>query len=93
LLDDLLTVVREFQKPNVSHLELDRCLRRHDVGNLHAKKVRSKQSAFNAYSLGYIHIGVKCLSYLIDSMRVLAVPSRTITLTLGDLRCSWQDRF
>ncbi len=33
-LDDLLCVVREFLNPNVSRSGLDRCLRRHGVGNL-----------------------------------------------------------
>jgi hypothetical protein len=33
-LDDLLAVVREFLNPNVSRSGLDRCLRRHGVGNL-----------------------------------------------------------
>src|SRR6056297_1443430 len=35
-LDDLLSVVREFLNPNVSRSGLDRCLRRHGVGNLQA---------------------------------------------------------
>jgi hypothetical protein len=33
-LDDLLAVVREFLNPDVSRSGLDRCLRRHGVGNL-----------------------------------------------------------
>jgi transposase-like protein len=33
-LDDLLAVVREFLNPNASRSGLDRCLRRHGVGNL-----------------------------------------------------------
>ena len=33
-LDDLLAVVREFLNPEVSRSGLDRCLRRHGVGNL-----------------------------------------------------------
>lgn len=33
-LDDLLAVVREFMNPDVSRSGLDRCLRRHEVGNL-----------------------------------------------------------
>ena len=32
-LDDLLAVVREFLNPHVSRSGLDRCLRRHGVGN------------------------------------------------------------
>jgi len=33
-LDDLLAVLREFLNPDVSRSGLDRCLRRHGVGNL-----------------------------------------------------------
>ena len=33
-LDDLLAVTREFINPDVSRSGLDRCLRRHGVGNL-----------------------------------------------------------
>ena len=58
-LDDLLAVVREFLNPNVSRSGLDRCLRRHGVGNLRdlqAKHARPKHSAFKAYEPGYIHI-------------------------------------
>jgi len=33
-IDDLLAVVREFLNPEVSRSGLDRCLRRHGVGNL-----------------------------------------------------------
>ena len=38
-LDDLLAVVREFLNPNASRSGLDRCLRRHGVGNLRDLKV------------------------------------------------------
>ena len=37
-LDDLLAVVREFLNPDVSRSGLDRCLRRHGVGNLRVLK-------------------------------------------------------
>ena len=37
-LDDLLAVTREFLCPAVSRSGLDRCLRRHGVGNLRALK-------------------------------------------------------
>ena len=50
-LDDLLAVVREFLNPNVSRSGLDRCLRRHGVGNLRdikAKTPMPKHSAFKA---------------------------------------------
>ncbi len=63
-LDDLLAVVREFLNPNVSRSGLDRCLRRHSVGNLRDLKVktaRPKPSGFKAYEPGYLHIDVKYL--------------------------------
>ena len=65
-LDDLLAVVREFLNPNASRSGLDRCLRRHGVGNLRdlkAKAVKPKHSAFKAYEPGYIHIDVKYLPH------------------------------
>ena len=40
-LDDLLAVTREFLCATVSRSGLDRCLRRHNVGNLHALKPTS----------------------------------------------------
>ncbi len=63
-LDDLLAVVREFLNPHVSRSGLDRCLRRHGLGNLRdlqSKEARPKHSAFKAYEPGYIHIDVKYL--------------------------------
>ena len=63
-LDDLLAVVREFLNPNASRSGLDRCLRRHGVGNLRdmkAKVPKPKHSAFKAYEPGYMHIDVKYL--------------------------------
>ena len=71
-LDDLLAVVREFLNPNVSRSGLDRCLRRHGVGNLRglqAKEARPKHSAFKAYEPGYIHIDVKYLPQMADESR------------------------
>ena len=68
-LDDLLAVVREFLNPNVSRSGLDRCLRRHGVGNLRdlqAKAARPKHSGFKAYEPGYIHIDVKYLPQMAD---------------------------
>ena len=67
-LDDLLAVVREFLNPDVSRSGLDRCLRRHGVGNLRALKAetpRPKHSGFKAYEPGYIHIDVKYLPHLL----------------------------
>jgi len=53
-LDDLLAVVREFLNPHVSRSGLDRCLRRHGVGNLRdllAKAARPKRSGFKGSSV------------------------------------------
>jgi len=68
-LDDLLAVVREFLNSNVSRSGLDRCLRRHGVGNLRdlkPKAARPKHSAFKAYEPGYLHIDVKYLPQMAD---------------------------
>ena len=68
-LDDLLAVVREFLNPNVSRSGLDRCLRRHGVGNLHdlqAKDPRPKHMAFKAYEPGYLHVDVKYLPQMAE---------------------------
>lgn len=68
-LDDLLAVVREFLNPNASRSGLDRCLRRHSVGNLRdlkAKPSKPKHSAFKAYVPGYIHIDIKYLPKMTD---------------------------
>ena len=68
-LDDLLSVVREFLNPNASRSGLDRCLRRHGVGNLRdmkAKAPKPKHGAFKAYEPGYIHIDVKYLPQMAD---------------------------
>ena len=71
-LDDLLAVVREFLNPNASRSGLDRCLRRHRVGNLRdlkAKAPKPKHSAFKAYEPGYLHIDVKYLPQMADESR------------------------
>ncbi|SFA95496.1 Integrase core domain-containing protein [Poseidonocella pacifica] len=68
-LDDLLAVVREFLNPNASRSGLDRCLRRHGVGNLRdlkAKGRKPKHSALKSYEPGYIHIDVKYLPQMAD---------------------------
>ena len=78
-LDDLLAVVREFLNPDVSRSGLDRCLRRHGVGNLRdlkAKEVRPKHSGFKAYEPGYIHIDVKYLPHLLGECRHSPVRQR-----------------
>ena len=71
-LDDLLAVVREFLNPNASRSGLDRCLRRHGVGNLRdlkATAAKPKHSAFKSYEPGYIHIDVKYLPQMADETR------------------------
>ena len=62
-------MVRAFLNPNASRSRLDRCLRRHGVGNLRDLKARAphpKRSAFKAYEPGYIHIDVKYLPQMAD---------------------------
>ena len=68
-IDDLLAVVREFLNPEVSRSGLDRCLRRHGVGNLRdlqAKDPQPKHKAFKAYEPGYLHVDVKYLPQMAD---------------------------
>ena len=63
-LDDLLAVTREFICPDVSRSGLDRCLRRHAVGNLHTLKPQAPaqaHKAFKSYEPGYVHVDVKYL--------------------------------
>ena len=55
--------------PDASRSGLDRCLRRHGVGNLRdlkAKEARPKRSGFKVYEPGYIHIDVKYLPRMVD---------------------------
>lgn len=71
-LDDLLSVVREFLNPHVSRSGLDRCLRRHSVGNLRALKPAAPRPAhkpFKIYEPGYVHVDVKCLPQMADEDR------------------------
>ena len=68
-LDDLLAVVREFLNPQVSRSGLDRCLRRHGVGNLQALKPKEPKPAhgsFKAYEPGYLHIDINYLPQMTD---------------------------
>jgi len=63
-LDDLLAVTREFLCPEVSRSGLDRCLRRHGVGNLRALlPVPEKRlhKPFKDYLPGYVHVDIKYL--------------------------------
>ena len=63
-LDDLLAVVREFLCRQVSRSGLDRCLRRHGVGNLRAllpQEPREPAKGFKLYEPGYVHVDIKYL--------------------------------
>ena len=71
-LDDLLAVTREFMCPAVSRSGLDRCLRRHGVGNLDALKPTKPEGAhkaFKAYEPGYLHMDVKYLPQMADETK------------------------
>jgi transposase InsO family protein len=71
-LDDLLAVVREFLCPEVSRSGLDRCLRRHGVGDLRrlrARPVQTPPKPFKAYEPGYLHLDVKYLPQMADETR------------------------
>jgi transposase InsO family protein len=71
-LDDLLAVTREFLCKDVSRSGLDRCLRRHGVGNLNALKPatpKEPHKAFKAYEPGYLHMDVKYLPQMADETR------------------------
>jgi len=71
-LDDLLAVVREFICPSLSRSALDRCLRRHGVGDLRAllPAVPSKAyKPFLAYEPGFVHVDVKYLPQMADESR------------------------
>lgn len=73
-LDDLLAVTKEFICERASRSGIDRCLRRHGVGNLTALKRASlppdRQSpthkAFKTYEPAYVHIDVKYLPQMAD---------------------------
>ena len=71
-LDDLLAVTREFLCPDVSRSGLDRCLRRHGVGNLNALKPVTPQQphkAFKSYAPGFVHMDVKYLPQMQDEAK------------------------
>ena len=68
-LDDLLVVMREFVHPQLSRSALDRCLRRHGVGNLQELKPKAPKpshKSFKAYDPGFLHIDVKYLPQMAD---------------------------
>jgi hypothetical protein len=71
-LDDLLAVVREFLCPEVSRSGLDRCLRRHGVGNLRdllPKEAKAPRKAFKTYEPGFLHLDVKYLPQMADEKK------------------------
>jgi transposase InsO family protein len=71
-LDDLLAVTKEFICPSVSRSGLDRCLRRHGVGNLNALKPKTPSEphrAFKLYEPGYLHMDVKYLPQMQDETK------------------------
>jgi len=71
-LDDLLAVTREFICEDVSRSGLDRCLRRHGVGNLNALKPKTAKplpKGFKAYLPGYLHVDIKYLPQMADENR------------------------
>lgn len=92
-LDDLLAVTRELLCPTVSRSGLDRCLRRHGVGNLQALKPQAPPSAhkpFKHYEPGYVHVDIKVLPQMLDetSRRYLFVAiDRATRLVFVALKC------
>ena len=71
-LDDLLAVTREFLCPEVSRSGLDRCLRRHGVGNLRDLQPKTPKAAykpFKAYEPGYVHMDIKYLPQMADESK------------------------
>jgi len=63
---------RVASNPHVSRSGLDRCLRRHGVGNLRALKPAAPRPAhkpFKAYEPGYVHVDVKYLPQMADEER------------------------
>jgi transposase InsO family protein len=68
-LDDLLAVTREFICAKATRSGLDRCLRRHGLGNLNALKPatpREAHKSFKSYEPGYLHMDVKYLPQMAD---------------------------
>ena len=70
-LDDLLAVTREFINPAASRSGLDRCLRRHEAGNLKRLvpvvegEVPAKKT-FKDYEPGFLHVDIKYLPQMPD---------------------------
>ena len=72
-LDDLLRVTREFIHPDVSRSGLDRCLRRHGLGNLRKLRgdgdVARGHKPFKTYEPGFLHMDLKYLPRMADEKR------------------------
>lgn len=73
-LDDLLCVIKDYIKSDISRSALYRCLKRHDVSNLEdiTPKVEYPKEApkkFKEYEVGYIHIDVKYLPKMPDQKK------------------------
>jgi transposase InsO family protein len=71
-LDDLLAVTRAFLCKDVSRSGLDRCLRRHGVGNLNALKPatpKEPHKALKADEPGCLHLDVKYLPQMAEETR------------------------
>ena len=71
-LDYLLAVVRQFLNPHVSRPGLERCVRRHGVGNVHElkpKEAKPTHSSFKAYEPVYLHTDIKYLPQMADEDR------------------------
>ena len=63
-LDDLLALTKVYRCPDVSRSGLDRCLRRHGVGNLRAmlpKEGRAGHQRIKATEPGFFHMDIKYL--------------------------------
>ena|GEM_PF-1024069 len=70
-LDDLLLVTPEFINAAVSHLGLDRCMRRHVVSQLRALQVlpegeQPRAKTFKDCEPGFIHVDMKYLPQMLD---------------------------
>jgi transposase InsO family protein len=68
-LDDLTAVTKEFICQQASRSGIDRCLRRHGVGNLNALKPKAPKLAhkpFKSYEPGFVHVDIKYLPQMSD---------------------------
>jgi hypothetical protein len=94
-LGELLAVVREFLLPHVSRSGLDRCMRRHGVGNLHELKLKEAKrthSSFKAYEQGYLHIYIKYMLQIADDDRRVTSLLRSTGRLAGSLCASIQHK-